>query len=265
MRHDKFPKIIFAGDREISARVLKFILKQGCRPCGLILPEKNKGACRREVLSLCKYLNRDQILNESAFKTESGKAGIRKLAPDYIICIHFPGIVPHDILRMPSRGVLNLHPAYLPYNRGYHTSTWAIIDETVHGATLHFMNEGIDTGDIVYQKQIEVSPDDTADTLSKKTSEIEYAVFKETWPMLVSDNLIRKKQSAKAGSSHRKKDIAAIQQINLDQKVKAEDLIKRLRALTTNDDNEAAYFKQGNRLYRVGARVVCVGEKGKNG
>ena len=78
---------------------------------------------------------------------------LEQLSLDYIICVHFPYIVPREILSIPKYGVTNLHPAYLPYNLGWHTPSWAILENTPIGATLHYMDECVDTGDIIHQKK----------------------------------------------------------------------------------------------------------------
>jgi methionyl-tRNA formyltransferase len=71
--------------------------------------------------------------------------------------------------------VLNLHPV-LPYNKGWNTPSWAILDNTTYGATLHFMTEALDEGDIIHQKKLEIVFADTANTLYQKALELEKEV-----------------------------------------------------------------------------------------
>ena len=152
---------------------------------------------------------------------------------------------------MPKHGVINLHPAYLPYNRGWHTPTWAIWEGTPYGATLHFMDEGIDTGDVIHQKQIQVLPKDTADTLYKRVLSLEFEVFKEAWTSVVSGSYSRKPQSVREGSTHKASDIASLQFIDLNKRVKAKNLIRLLRALTTNNVGDGAYFEVDGQRYQI--------------
>jgi methionyl-tRNA formyltransferase len=189
------------------------------------------------------------------FRQEEGVSLLREIEPDFLICVHFPYIVPKELLSIPVHGVLNLHPAYLPFNRGWHTPSWAIWDKTQYGATLHFMDEGLDTGDIVAQKGMSVRPDDTADKLYKRIFDLEYDLFKETWPLLMSGKYSRKPQALNRGTEHKKSDLSAIQQINLDERVGAGELIRRLKALTTNNVREAAYFTDNNIKYRIQINV----------
>jgi len=249
------PVVVYGGDREISVRALRFILKQGLKPVALMIPDDNKATHAQELITLCHYLDSSRILKGAQFRTEDGKSLLKRLYPDYILCIHFPYVIPKEVLEIPKRGVINLHPAYLPYNRGWHTPSWAIWEGTPYGATLHFMDEGIDTGDIIHQKQIEVLPDDTADSLYQRVKRLEFEVFQEAWPSIVSHTYTPKPQSPKEGTTHRRADIASIQPVDLNAQVKAGDLIRLLRALTTDNIKESAYFETDGKRYRMQLRI----------
>ncbi|CEG12900.1 Formyl transferase [groundwater metagenome] len=250
------PKVVYAGDRDISVLVLKFIIDQGLKPICLMVSDKNKATHDKELISLCDNLDPCKILRGDQFRTEENINLLRNLNPDYIICVHFPYHIPKEVLDIPKEGVLNLHPAYLPHNRGWHTPTWAILEGTPYGATLHFMDERIDTGDIIHQKQIEIMLEDTADTLYHRVKKVEFEVFKEVWQDIASKNYTRKHQPTEGLSAHKKTDIEPIQFIDLKEKVIAGDLIKLIRALTTNNLKEAAYFKINNKKYRIQIHII---------
>lgn len=164
---------------------------------------------------------------------------LKELQPEYLLSVHFPLIIPRNILAIPSVGTLNLHPAYLPYNRGWHTPTWAIYEQTPYGATLHWIDEGIDTGDIVAQKQIQILPTDTAHTLYQRALTAEAELFQETMPHLKNGTLPHIPQRG-AGTFHTKKDIETIRRIKPTDS--AEERGRKIRALTTNKPEEAAYL-----------------------
>ena len=117
------------------------------------------------------------------------------------------------------RMVLNLHPALLPENCGWHTPSWAILNQTRFGATLHFVNEGIGEGDSVHQRELPVEPWVTVDALYQKPLDLEFEVFREACADLACNRYrrIRQPEGAKP---------------------------VRLRALTTNHFEEACYFEQ---------------------
>jgi len=169
---------------------------------------------------------------------------------DYIICVHFPKIIPKKILY----GVLNLHPSYLPYNRGWHTPTWAIIDGTPAGATLHFMDEKIDHGDIVDQKRVPILPTDTAQDLYQRILVAEYDVFEQAWPSLIDRTYKRKPQNDSIATYHKKSDLQKIKNF-LDADNIGFSTIQVLRALTTNDIKEACYYKIDGQKYAVQVNI----------
>jgi methionyl-tRNA formyltransferase len=183
---------------------------------------------------------------------------LRHLELDYIIGVHFPYIVPESVLEIPRVGVLNLHPALLPYNRGWHTPSWAILDETPIGATLHFMDSGVDTGDIVAQAELDIRPEDTAHTLYSRLLDLEVELFEQAWPLLASGDPPRRKQSPDEGTNHNRADLFAdsVRRLDLEKSGPVEDTLRTLRALTTNDVGEAAYFETGGRRYRVQVTIT---------
>lgn len=244
----ELPRIAYAGDRDVAVAVLKTITESGIEPSALLLPKTATHADRiEECCPRCKTIYRG-----SEFKKQEALEQLQRLDLDYLICIHFPYIIPPAVLAIPRLGVLNLHPAYLPFNRGWHTPSWTILQGTPAGATLHFMDEGLDTGDIVHQKQLPVACGDTADSLYTRLKELEIEVFREAWPSLLARAPQRMAQTA-PGTFHRRQDLFEqhVQKIELDEEYKAEELLDRLRALTTSEIKEACYFEKGGKRYRV--------------
>lgn len=246
----------YAGDRQIAVEILSFILEQGISPSLLLVSDAELKSHSDELVSLCKDIDLGNILTGSQIKDPRSIEKIKKMNLDYLICIHFPFIIPVEILNSVNIGVLNLHPAYLPYNRGWHTPTWAIIDDTPYGATLHFMDPSLDTGDIIHQKQLEICPTDTADSLYHKVLQLEVKVFKEAWPMILGKTIVSKSQKNLKGTYHNRTDLKSIQKMNLDDEIQIGKLLKLLKALTTNNVKESACFEQNGKVYRVQVRVT---------
>ena len=241
----------FAGDRKLSCDLLKFIIDKGYKPEALFV-SGNKSASHSKELIEISSLSKDKIFVGSEFKLETTVSFLKALELDYIFGIHFPYIIPKTLLEIPKVGFLNLHPAYLPYNKGWHTPSWAIIDKTPYGATLHFMEESLDEGDIINQKQISIASTDTANSLYKKVLALEKEVFIEAFDSLLSLNPPRMKQECK-GTSHIKKDLKEFREIVTSETVEPLALIDKLRGLTTNDKNEAAYFFRNGK--KIGVQI----------
>lgn len=252
--------VVFAGDRDIAVDVLAFLRRKNVEPEALLLPEPEAASHDGALLEHCDYLEDRQILRGDEFREPAGRQLLSDLAPDYVLSIHFQYIYPREVLEIPAHGVVNLHPAYLPYNRGWHTPTWAIWDQTPYGATMHFMNEEVDAGDIIARREIEIRPQDTADSLYNRTKQLEFELFRDTWPALANFDYTTQPQDETRATAHRKDDLEGIQEIDRDDEVRAGQLLRRLRALTTNKPSEAAYFEVDGRRYRIQVDITPEGE-----
>lgn len=251
-------RFVFAGDRDISIWVLEYLLARGDLPAALLISDPIRASHADALRRLCSHLPDDLVFTGREFREQPGISMLQGLELDLILSVHFPYIVPLKVLQIPSIGVLNLHPAYLPYNRGWHTPSWAILEGTPIGATIHFMDEGVDTGDIVHQRQLEISASDTADSLYARLKQLELEVFKEAWTLIADGRVQRVPQDLAAGSTRRQSELfqPEIQRIDLDEVVKTSDLLKRLRALTTNKTAEAAYFEDNGKRYRIRVKIT---------
>jgi len=98
---------------------------------------------------------------------------IKKTEPDFIVLISYGKILPGSILNIPKYASINVHPSLLPKYRGPAPIEWTIINgETKTGITIIKMDEKIDTGEIILQKEIEILPVDNAFTLKNKLSQL---------------------------------------------------------------------------------------------
>lgn len=152
------------------------------------------------------YFGRGRV--GSACREVISRLGITLTDPhkaDFLISVHWDKIFTRDELKAPKEGCLNLHNSYLPWNRGAHACTWAIADQTPHGATMHWLDEGVDTGPIFHRERLQVREGETADELYQRTAELEVKVFTESMRMLLAGQRPRLPQVG-MGSFHKKKD-----------------------------------------------------------
>jgi len=117
------------------------------------------------------------------------------------------------------------------------------------------MSEKLDEGDIIHQREVTILPEDTANSLYKRVLDLEYEVFKEAVPQLVSLAPNRVKQ-IEEGTEHKKTDLENIREISLSEEIKAGDLINKIRALTTNNSDEAAFFVVDGVRYNIQVRII---------
>jgi methionyl-tRNA formyltransferase len=98
---------------------------------------------------------------------------IESWQPDLVISIYLNQLIKCDLIRLPSSGCLNIHPALLPRNRGLFPYFWAIANgDEQTGVTLHWVDEEFDTGDILVQESIPIKPDDTITSLAYKSARV---------------------------------------------------------------------------------------------
>ena len=133
---------------------------------------------------------------------------------DLIICYGYRHIIESKIIDKFKKNIINLHISYLPYNRGAHPNFWSFVENTPSGVTIHLVNKGIDTGKILYQKQINFNLLKNKNQLTfKKTykvlrEELEF-LFQKNFEKILNSNFKKFDQIGK-GSYHQKSDLPKI-------------------------------------------------------
>jgi methionyl-tRNA formyltransferase len=118
---------------------------------------------------------------EKIRKNEEFQAQLRQLRPDAIIVVGYGRIIPPWMLELPPYGNINVHASLLPKYRGAAPIQWAIAKgETITGVTTMLLNEGLDTGDILLQRQMKIEEEDTAVTLAPRLAELGAGLLIET-------------------------------------------------------------------------------------
>ena len=124
-------------------------------------------------------------LRDPAFQT-----ALRELAPDLIVVAAYGKILPPTVLALPPHGCINVHASLLPRHRGAAPVQWAILrGDPVTGVTIMQMNEGMDTGDILLQRETPIRVDDTAGTLTDRLASIGADALIEALELLHRDQL----------------------------------------------------------------------------
>ncbi len=125
---------------------------------------------------------------------------IRALQPDFFFSFYYREMLKAPLLEIPRHGALNMHGSLLPKYRGRVPVNWAIIrGETVTGATLHYMTEKPDNGDIVAQQAVPILPDDTAHEVFLKVTVAAEMALNAVLPALLAGKAPRLKQDLSQG------------------------------------------------------------------
>jgi len=126
---------------------------------------------------------------------------------DYIISFGYKHIIKEDIINKFKNKIINLHISLLPYNRGYHPNFWSFWEDTPKGVTIHHIDKGIDTGNIIMQKKVCFSKKE--DTLSKTHDKLMDEIqnlFINNYSVILSENPPSIPQSSR-GTFHLEKDL----------------------------------------------------------
>jgi methionyl-tRNA formyltransferase len=238
-------RILFFGNNWVGWHIVKWLSSRGENIVGLVLHPVERRKYGAEMIGSAK-VDTTNIFDGSQLSNADVFAAIRKLQPDIGVSAFFGYILRRDILDLMPAGCVNVHPAFLPYNRGAYPNVWSIVEGTPAGVTIHYMDEGIDTGDMIAQHQVPVEPADTGESLYRKLEQASVEVFQATWPLICAGCAPRVPQDERAGTYHRVRDTEQIDAIDLDQTFTARELIDILRARTFSA-YPGAYFWSGQR------------------
>ncbi|HEY6873603.1 MAG TPA: formyltransferase [Geobacteraceae bacterium] len=194
-------KIVVCAYHNVGYRCLEELLRQGAEVALVFTHEDSptEEIWFQSVRELAErhgipYLTSD--INEPA-----NVARLKEIAPDFILSFYYRNMIRPEVLDIPRRGALNLHGSYLPKYRGRVPVNWAVINgETETGATLHYMVEKPDAGDIVDRERVAILFTDTAFDVFGKVTDAAATVIARAWPLLRDGNAPRIPMDLKSGS-----------------------------------------------------------------
>ena len=241
-------KFLFMGNNRLGLEVLGWLLERSEVPAGLVLHPPAKAHLREDMIRLVQGRG-VEVFDGSRLEDPLVLERIRGLGCELALSVLFAYVLRRDFLDMFPAGCVNLHPSYLPYNRGAYPNVWSIVEGTPAGATLHYIDEGLDTGDIIARQEVAVQPWDTGKSLYHKLERVALELFTRTWPLLREGRAPRHPQPAGQGSFHRVKDVERIDCIDLKRSYRAGELIDILRARTFPPYPGAYFIHQGKKIY----------------
>lgn len=195
--------IVFFGTPQFAVPTLQLLIKNGekismvisqpDKPKGrgkIIQPPEIKKIALQHGLSVCQP---EKILNKVFIEK------IKSIKPEFAIVVAYGRILPKEILEIPKYGCINLHASLLPKYRGAAPIQWALIrGEEVTGVTTMLIDEGLDTGPILLQREIPIDYQDNAMTLSEKLALIGAELILETIKKMRKGLITPKPQSGEA-------------------------------------------------------------------
>ena len=185
-------RIVFMGTPNFAAYILEGLLKADYNIVGVVT-QPNKEVGRKRVLTpspvkeiALKY--NLPVLTPARIRKDF--EGVLNLEPDLIISSAYGQIIPSDILNYPKYKCINTHGSLLPKYRGGAPIQRAIINgETKTGITIMYMNEKMDEGDILYQREMDIDINDTNSSLFDKLSKLSLDMLLEFLPKIFNGDI----------------------------------------------------------------------------
>ena len=193
-------KVVFMGTPDFAKESLESIYNSGYDIIGVVTnPDKPKGRGMKMMPSPVKIFAEEkglEIYQPNVIKENIEFINIIKdLKPDVICVVAYGKILPKDILDIPQYGCINVHGSLLPKYRGAAPIQWAIINgDTKTGITTIYMDEGLDTGDIIKKQEIDINENETTGELWNRLSKIGGKLLVETLKQIEQGTVKREKQ-----------------------------------------------------------------------
>lgn len=193
-------RIVFYGTPQFAVATLQTLIEAGKNVVAVVTaPDKPAGRGRSLKQSDVKEYALSQnikVLQPTNLKSTEFIAELQALKPDLQIVVAFR-MLPEAVWSLPGKGTFNLHASLLPQYRGAAPINWAIINgENKTGVTTFFIDDKIDTGEIILQKEIAIEPDDNAGSLHDKLMKLGSKLVLETVEMIEKNNVKTQTQKA---------------------------------------------------------------------
>jgi len=194
-------RLIFCGTPQFAVATLKHLLGKSDFDVIAVITQPDRPRGRGQQLSVsavkvAALAARLPVHQPEKIRTHEVQQLLEKHAPDVIVIIAYGQIIPARLLSIPKHGWINLHASLLPRYRGAAPINWPIVNgETRTGLTTMRIDAGMDTGDILLQREMEIGLDETAPELAARMSEAGAPLMEETLRGLAAGSIIPQPQN----------------------------------------------------------------------
>ncbi len=181
-------RIVFMGTPGFAVPSLKALIEAGYDIAGVFTqPDRPKGRGNKltpSPVKECALHHNIPVFQPNRIRKD-GVEDLKRLAPDLCVTAAFGQILSQEILDIPTRGTVNVHASLLPRHRGSAPINWCILmGETKTGITTMMTDKGIDTGDMLLKRELDILPEETAGELSIRLSLLGAQALLETLSLL---------------------------------------------------------------------------------
>jgi methionyl-tRNA formyltransferase len=199
-------RVLFIGTGDIGLPVLRWLLESSEHELIGVVTQPDKPVGREQrveapAVKAALAASKLPILQPKRIKNAEAAAEIGAFAPDIIVVMAYGQILPRSVLEIPRLACLNLHASLLPRHRGAAPIQAAIVaGDQESGITVMYMDEGLDTGDVLLQKRIAIGADETGGSLHDRLGEIAPAALQEALAQLQAGTAPRLPQDSSAAT-----------------------------------------------------------------
>lgn len=252
-------KIVFMGTPDFAAGALEALIEAGHEITAVVTqPDKAKGRSKELQFPPVKetaLAHNIPVLQPIRIKKPEEIECLKQYEADIYVVAAFGQILSQEILDMPKYGCLNIHASLLPKYRGASPIQSVILDgEEETGITIMQMDAGIDTGDMLLKKSIEIEPDDTYETLHDKLKALGGEAIVEALELLETGALVPEKQNHEQ-SSHVK--MITKEMGNIDFAKPAKEIDCLVRGLTPWPSAFTFYKGKQMKIWKVSVEDVA--------
>ena len=198
-------KVVFMGTPDFAVPCLKTIIDMGHEVAAVVTqPDRAKGRGNKVIAPPVKILALEhgiKVYQPEKVKAPEVVEQLKEIAPDIIIAVAFGQLLSKQILELPAYGCINVHASLLPQYRGSAPINWCIINgEKTTGVTTMYMDQGLDTGDMILKKEIGIPEDWTAEQLYYSLSELGAQLLCDTLKLIEENKAPRTPQNKEEAS-----------------------------------------------------------------
>lgn len=240
-------RVVFMGTPEFARTILESLIKN--TNVVLVVSQPDALVGRKKILTPSPVKefalnNNIEVFTPNKIREEYSR--VIEAKPDIIITCAYGQIIPKELLELPKYGCINVHASLLPKLRGGAPIHHAIIDGLDKtGVTIMYMDEHMDSGDIIKEKEVTIEDNDTLDTLSLKLQTMGSNLLIETLPSIIdgtNDRIKQNEDEVTYGYIIKKED----EHINFNKTSK--EIYNQIRGLNSNP---GAYFTLNNEVIKV--------------
>ena len=201
-------RVIFIGTVEFSLHTLQKLIDLNVNLVGVCTKDSSTfNSDYADLRPVC-ISNSIPFLFVDNINSPNSVKWIKDLNPDVIFCFGWSSLIKKEVLNIPPTGVVGYHPTKLPKNRGRHPLIWALaLGLKESASTFFFMDEGVDTGDILSQVDFEISYQDNAQSIYDKVIDIALCQIEKFIPELEQGKYSKVKQDNLCSNFWRKRNV----------------------------------------------------------